>query len=384
LRGNSRRILHFFLILAFVLPGCIEVTKPVVNQDRDALNRDLAGLLTSPDTPTTQPPVDQPIPQTEGDLLVPDNPEMREHLARIAGPSITGMINTLQRSGPYHRFIADQIEKHGLPPGLIAVVMQESAFKPKAVSKSGAAGLWQFMPATGRMMGLRTDAFVDEKFDPIRATEAALDYLEQLHEQFNDWPLTLAAYNWGKGSISRLLESNPGADFWELSRAGLVREETKHYVPGILARLATWRNPGRLGLDPAPDPPMEIVELPPLTDLRKLEKATGLEAGRLSLYAAHLRSQYIPAYRKPQRLLVDRDAAEAIRAVAPLEDFVASPDRLVGVTQKIHRIKRGQSLWRIASDTNTTLASLLDFNGWDKAPELSPGDPVVIYLRGEY
>src|SRR5690606_28423757 len=112
---------------------------------------------------------------------------------------------------------------------LYHLAMIESGFVPTARSRVGAVGLWQFMPATGRAMGLRIDGDVDERMDPVRSTRAAARHLRDLYRSMGSWSLAAAAYNAGPGRINRGLRQYSATDFWQLAERGDLAEETRHY-----------------------------------------------------------------------------------------------------------------------------------------------------------
>lgn len=145
---------------------------------------------------------------------------------------------------PYIHHIVEELEQRGMPSELALLPMIESAFQPKATSPKGAAGLWQFMPATGRQYGLKKRKGLDERRDLVASTRAALDYLEFLHEEFDhDWMLALAAYNSGEGTVHRAIKKNLRAgkstSFWSLP----LPKETQNYVPKLLALAEVVKNP---------------------------------------------------------------------------------------------------------------------------------------------
>lgn len=140
-----------------------------------------------------------------------------------------------ERSSRYLFHIVEEIERRGLPSELALLPFIESAFNPTAVSSARAAGMWQFMPATGAHFDLKQNAFRDDRRDVLASTRAALDYLEQLHARFGDWHLALAAYNWGQGNVGRAITRNQrsglGTGYADLS----MPNETRHYVPKLQA-----------------------------------------------------------------------------------------------------------------------------------------------------
>ena len=129
--------------------------------------------------------------------------------------------------------------EEGLPAELLGVAKVESNFNPFAVSLKGAAGLWQFMPATARRYGLRVDAFQDERFDVQKSTRAAGRYLRDLYTQFGSWPLVLAAYNAGEDAVQRAIDHASDRSFNSIDRAGLLPAETRAYVPAVLKAIGS-------------------------------------------------------------------------------------------------------------------------------------------------
>lgn len=148
-----------------------------------------------------------------------------------------------ERSRKYLFHIVEELERRGMPSELALLPFIESAFNPQAVSSARAAGMWQFMPATGQDFDLRQNIFRDDRRDVLASTRAALDYLQKLHGMFGDWHLALAAYNWGQGSVSRAIQKNQraglGTSYEELS----MPAETRHYVPKLQAVKNIVANP---------------------------------------------------------------------------------------------------------------------------------------------
>lgn len=144
---------------------------------------------------------------------------------------------TTTRASRYLYHVVEELEKRNMPTELALLPFIESAFNPQAYSTAKAAGMWQFIPSTGRHFDLKQSAFKDERRDVLASTEAALTYLEKLYDMFGDWQLALAAYNWGEGSVQRAINKNRAAglptDFNGLSR--IMPAETQNYVPKLQA-----------------------------------------------------------------------------------------------------------------------------------------------------
>ena len=145
------------------------------------------------------------------------------------------MVRMTERSRKYLFHIVEELERRNMPTELALLPFIESAFNPEAVSSAKAAGMWQFMPATGKYFDLKQNMFRDERRGVVESTRAALDYLQKLYGMFGDWHLALAAYNWGEGSVSRALAKNKAAGLG-LSYSDLnMPNETRYYVPKLQA-----------------------------------------------------------------------------------------------------------------------------------------------------
>ena len=173
--------------------------------------------------------------------------EQVEYFARMA-----------QRSSRYMFYIVEEVERRGMPTELALLPFVESAFQPEAVSSAKAAGLWQFIPSTGRDYALEQTVWKDERRSVIDSTRAALDYLQKLYDMFGDWHLALAAYNWGEGSVSRAIEKNRRAGRSTAYTSLKMPLETQHYVPKLQAVKNIVAEPERYG-----------IELPPIWRIRR-------------------------------------------------------------------------------------------------------------------
>lgn len=186
-------------------------------------------------------------------IPIPDREEIKRYLSYyLRNREFTERL--LQRANHYLPIIRPVLEKYGLPAELAMLPAIESAFNPFAVSRSGAAGLWQFIPSTARRYGLRVDNLVDERFDILKSTEAAALYLRDLYSTFRNWELTLASYNCGENCVWR---RTGGIDFWQTQV--FLPEETKNYVPNFFALLLIARDPKRYGFNT--DVKMEEVKV---------------------------------------------------------------------------------------------------------------------------
>lgn len=163
------------------------------------------------------------------------------------------------RSILYFPMFEEQLKRHNLPQELKYLPVVESALNPKAVSPAGAGGLWQFMPGTGRLEGLQSNKYIDERFDPIKSTEAAMKHLTRLYDMFGDWELVLAAYNSGSGNVTRAIKRGRSQDYWRIQR--FLPRETRNYVPAFIAATYLCEHFQLHGIQPnLPDMDMQIIE----------------------------------------------------------------------------------------------------------------------------
>ncbi len=159
------------------------------------------------------------------------------------------LVRSFERARPFLFMIVEEIERRGMPTELALLPVVESAYNPQAVSPAQAAGMWQFIPATGKAYNLKQDWWRDDRRDVMASTNAALDYLAALHEQFGDWHLALAAYNWGEGAVQRAIDKarakGEPTDYASLK----MPAETAGYVPKLQALKNIVMNPALYGLN---------------------------------------------------------------------------------------------------------------------------------------
>ena len=191
------------------------------------------------------------------------------------------LLRSLERAGKYKGMISKVLGEEGVPQDLIYLAVAESGFQPQALNaKSGAGGMWQFMP-TGAY-GLARNGWVDERFDPEKSSRAYARYIKSLYNQFGDWYLAMAAYDWGPGYVQRSVMRTGYADYWELYRRNVLPQETKNYVPGIIAAIIMAKNPKQYGLEGlVPDPPVvsDTVSVDYAVDLRLVADVTDASLG---------------------------------------------------------------------------------------------------------
>ncbi len=191
-------------------------------------------------------------------ISVPDEDLVGRYVDGLLGGRRDWLQAVLDRSMQYRAAISQALAERGMPQELQYLPAVESGFQDHAVSPRGATGLWQLMRNTASPYGLRMDLWVDERRDPDKATAASLEKLSENFDIFGDWYLALAAYNCGAGRLSSIIRRNPGSDFWELRKKGVLPRETAAFVPQFLAitRILGHRRPLRVRPGVGPSAPV--------------------------------------------------------------------------------------------------------------------------------
>lgn len=240
---------------------------------------DVAGNITTPANPNVAAKAEAELKVTQSDLPLVMNEYVASYIEFFQNsPRGRGtIVASLERMGRYKDMIQRVLREEGVPQDLIYQAFAESGFRPQAVNpKSGAAGMWQFMP--WGTYGLDHTAWYDERFDPEKATHAYAREIKKMYDQLGDWYLAMAAYDWGPGNIQKAVQRTGYADFWELYRRNNLPQETKNYVPVFLAVTLMAKNPRQYGLDEiTPDPPLIIdtVKTDYAVDLRLVSDIVG-------------------------------------------------------------------------------------------------------------
>lgn len=270
------------------------------------------------------------------------------------------MENWIKRAQRYLPYVRSRFLAEGLPEDLAYLPFAESGFNPFAVSSAGAAGIWQFMPRTGAIYGLRVDSWVDERRNPYKSTEAAIKYLKKLHEMFDDWALALAAYNAGEGAIGRALKKTGCEDYFSLcENSEDLKLETKRYVPKFLALVKVARNLEALGfqtIDMNSRPASTVkVKAKPGTDLLALSREMGMDWKSFRELNPELRQQEAPSSRSlyvsvPGHLL------------AKAQDYVKRPVVPKAVEYATYRVKPGDTWWGVSKRFGVSVKSLQKSN----------------------
>lgn len=236
------------------------------------------------------------------DIAVPRNKRIAKYIRHFSKAEEGRAVfsSWLRRSGAYRRIVSDALDKRKLPQDLMAVMFVESGCWPKAVSSAGAAGLWQFMPQTARAYGLTVRPDYDERRSIWKSTDAALNHLADLYNQFQSWHLALAAYNLGyQGLQDRMLRTNTEDFFSLVQQSDSLPAETAAYVPKILAVALILRNLEYFGFDDVEQLPAlsaSRINVPPNTELSLLARAAGTSVRKLRELNPQFLSDEVPDF----------------------------------------------------------------------------------------
>ena len=289
-------------------------------------------------------------------------------------------IESYKRSGRYRPMIVSALKEAGLPVELSWLPLIESGFKVNALSRARALGLWQFIPSTGYKFGLKRNQFIDERIDPVKATQAAISYLKELHQIFGDWSTVLAGYNCGEGRVLRVIRNqniNYLDNFWDLYER--LPLETARYVPRFLATLHIVKNLEKYGFDSlAVDPPWdyEVVLVSKQVHLRAVAKKIGTTEKILKELNPALRYHILPREEYPLRI----PPGKGKMLLAQLDKIpVSHPPQLAYI---YHRVKRGESLSTIAKKYRTSVNSIARANNIRRKHFIVAGQKLKVPRKG--
>jgi membrane-bound lytic murein transglycosylase D len=336
---------------------------------------DAANQVTFPANPALTAKVEAELKTTQSDFPLVINQYVAGFISYFSN-SPTGhahLLRSLERAGKYKAMISKDLRDEGVPQDLIYLAVAESGFQPQALNaRSGAGGMWQFMP-TGAY-GLTRNGWFDERFDPEKSSKAYALYMKTLYNQFGDWYLAMAAYDWGPGNVQRAVMKTGYADFWELYRRNVLPGETKNYVPGIIAAIIMAKNPKQYGLDDlVPDPAVvsDTVTVDYPIDLRlaaDLSDASLPEIVALNPSLLHMAT--------PRDQDFDLHLPPGTRDVF-LKRVQSIPEEK-RTSWRFHIVGPGESLDSVASAFHDRASEIATANNLDANASVNAGDALVI------
>ena len=327
-------------------------------------------------------------------IPLPYNYIVKGYINRYINPRYGTINRILGLSQYYFPIIEDALLREELPIELRALPIIESALQPTAVSPVGAVGLWQFMPSTGKSYGLEINSLVDERRDPVRATEAACRYLKDLYAIYNDWTLAIAAYNCGPGNVNKAIARSGGKTFWEIY--DYLPRETRGYVPAFIGASYAYAYHRQHGIDPEPAPvPLSVdtVRIDHLMHFQQIASTIDLPVETLRLLNPQYKLDIVPATTKtytlvlPQRNVSQYIAHETeIRGKDSLylKEYI-NPANIEKKRQQqsgtVYVAKRGDTLGAIARRYHVTVSQLMRWNKLKSAHKLRIGQRLRIEGR---
>jgi membrane-bound lytic murein transglycosylase D len=293
------------------------------------------------------------------------HPRVRHYLGYFQAMPPSRLAVVLERGARYEPMIRERLAAEGLPGDLFYLAMIESGYSSEAVSRSYAVGMWQFMRGTGRGYGLRVDTWVDERRDPVKATDAAARHLRDLRERFGSLYLAAAAYNAGAGTVSRGLdklepaeeleaaEETGNAAFFRLAESKLLRHETRDYVPKLIAAAIIAKQPSRYGIATSPVQPFayDSLVVTDATGLDVVARLAGVSLGEIR----DLNPQYLRLATPPGTESVIRLPPGTGQATASDYEQLPADERVRYLT---HVVGRRERLSTVAANYRIPLGDL--------------------------
>ncbi len=306
------------------------------------------------------------------------------------------MSRVLSRAQYYFPMIEEELLKAGLPVELRAMAIIESALQAKAYSRAGAAGLWQFMPATAKSYGLEVNSMIDERYDPYKATKAACKYMKALYNMYDDWSLAIAAYNCGPGNVNKALARAGGKpeSFWDVY--WYLPSETRGYVPAFIAATYAYAYHKAHNITYS-EPPLPIavdtVHIDRLMHMKQITSTIDVDSATIAMLNPQYKLEVIPATTKPYTLVLP---ANRITEYIAKQDSIFAKDSTYlkeyltpGAVQKkmqemsviYHKVKSGETLGAIARKYRVTTKQIMTWNRLKNANRISIGQRLRIEKR---
>ncbi len=286
----------------------------------------------------------------------------------------------LARSSRYIPMMREVLKKEGLPEDLVYLALIESGFNTHARSRARAVGPWQFIKGTGKRYGLKVDAWIDERRDPVRSTVAAAKYLKDLYLMFESWYLAASAYNAGEARVLRAIETHKTNNYWRLCQNNALRRETRDYIPKLVAAAIIAKNPKKYGFeDVSYQEPFvfDSVQISFPVHLREISKLVDSSEEDLSDLNPELRRNTIPPQTVPYSLRIPPGTEVLVtRALAARRSEIETPE-----IPSQYSVKPGDTLGAIARRFGVSQNALANFNNLSRREKLDPGQNLLLPKR---
>lgn len=320
-------------------------------------------------------PEDRSTQQPTFDIPIVMNEKVEQFLQLFQTTAKANFSIWLSRSERYVPFMKDLLKENGLPEDLVYLALIESGFNPHAYSKSKASGPWQFISPTGKRYGLKVNGWVDERRDPEKSTMAAAKYLKDLYDIFECWYLAAAGYNAGENKILNAMKRYKTEDFWELARYRYLKQETRNYVPQMIAATLIAKDPekyGFVGIEYQEPLRYERVIVPGVTDLRDIARACEITVEELKGLNPELSRWCTPPDSAEYEIKIPFGKKELF-----LKNFEPNP-KWERFRFKVHIVKKGETLSKIAKFHGVKVEPILEINQLSKKSRLSVGMNLLV------
>jgi len=336
----------------------------------------------------------QRILDMENIFTLPYNDIVRNYVVLYAEKRKTWIPTTLGLCSYYFPIIQEAFNRHGIPEELACLAIVESAMNPRAVSRVGAKGMWQFMYATAKSYGLRINSYVDERYDPYKSADAAARYLKNAYDKFGDWSLALSSYNCGSGNTLRAIARNGGnSDYWGIYQ--YLPKETRGYVPAFVGALYVTKYYKEHGMDPKPcalpvkvdtfviNKRLHFVQVRdivgvPIEDLRNLNPQymyDMIPGG--DEYVLRVPEQYVDEFIAKEDTLYKYKVDSLFNPVV-IKQIESNAAPYAGQNKIVYKVKSGDTLSKIAAKYKVTINDLKKWNNL-KTTNLKIGQNIAIY-----
>jgi membrane-bound lytic murein transglycosylase D len=343
-------------------------------------------------------------------IIVKHNEHVEKWIKYFTEKSKSRFERYLSRGAIYKNVVQEILKENEVPPEIYYLAMIESGYNTKAYSSASAVGVWQFIKGTGRRYGLESNYYLDERRDPIRATEAAAKYLKDLYRAFQSWELAMAAYNAGEYRVLSAIIRGKSRDYWYLVEKKLLPRETRNYVPKFFASVLIGSNPEKYGLTPDYSaveefPSVKAVEVPTPIRLKTLSNVTSIPYNTLKKANAHLKRGMTPPGHKVYEIWIPEEFEKNFEEKKPLlakykakgikKSYYANSNR------NYHKVRKGDTLSSIAMRYKISVRHLKRLNnlrssriyanqklrvaakGYHKSRGNSPTGPSHLVRKGE-
>jgi len=291
---------------------------------------------------------------------VPDDPSIQLYIDYFRYADHRRFQQWLERSHEYLPYIRKTFRDNGLPEDLVYVSLIESGFSTRAYSRTGAAGLWQFMRGTGVKYGLKVNWWIDQRRDPILSTQSAALYLRDLYDEFQSWELALAAYNAGEGRVANAVARCGTKDYWKIRQTRVFSSETRNYIPKLIAAALIAKDPEKYGFTDLTYHPAVRIRQERLThpvEIRQLAHAMNMSVSEFLVYNPQFMRWATPPKLSSVMVNVPAEVAGGFA-----ERLAALPQTRINPDVPVYRVESGDSLWSIAHRFHVPIRELVAAN----------------------